>query len=233
MDRVQNSHRPGLRPFIRTQIRNVILQQSFHLLLSDQDATKRFGTTLAQAIEDRAVIALIGPLGAGKTTLVKSVASALGVTEVVNSPTFTMLNEYHSGRLPLYHMDLYRLSEEKTPAPLDLLLAEIDEFIHGSMVAMIEWAELFPGVEKKDETGSAPSVGYLAETDYLIVTLAPLSGSESDDPGLNKLSGADGEGVEQNARLSTVIPRGEQSLKLAEIIHDQLSDMLVLSNRMT
>src|SRR5580700_438511 len=93
--------------------------------LTDKIATAEFGRALAESIGDQAVIALIGPMGAGKTTLVQAVAAALGVTEVVSSPTFTMLNEYHSGRLPLYHLDLYRYKdvEESQAAPSIALLA--------------------------------------------------------------------------------------------------------------
>lgn len=103
----------------------------------------RLGLALAEAIDNKAVIALVGPLGVGKTALVQAVARGLGISEIVNSPTFTMLNEYHSGRLPLYHMDFYRLSEKgSTLKSMDLLVSEIDEFIEEDMVAMLEWADL-------------------------------------------------------------------------------------------
>lgn len=139
------------------------MEQDFRLLLPDREATRAFGHALASSIEDRAIIALVGNIGAGKTTLVKSIAEAMGVTEVVNSPTFTMLNEYHSGRLPIFHMDLYRLAEDKTPAPLDLLLAEIDEFVESDMVLLIEWADLFP-------VGSNDS-SLIFQLDHLVVSL--------------------------------------------------------------
>lgn len=141
------------------------MEQDFQLLLPDKEATRAFGYALAESIDERAVIGLCGNIGAGKTTLVKSIAAAMGVTEVVNSPTFTMLNEYHSGRLPIFHMDLYRLAEDKTPAPLDLLMAEIEEFVESEMILLIEWAELFP---------TGPSDGSLLnQLDHLIITLSP------------------------------------------------------------
>ncbi len=117
------------------------------LVLANAEKTRDFGVEIGQAISRRALILLIGPLGAGKTLLVQGISEALGVVEPVVSPTFTMLNEYHSGRLPLYHLDLYRVSDD--PATLsalggqtmELLRAELDEFIHGEAVVLIEWAE--------------------------------------------------------------------------------------------
>ncbi len=120
------------------------------LSLSDADATRHLGKVIAEAVKRQAVVALRGPLGAGKTTLVQGVGEGLGVSEVINSPTFTMLNEYHSGRLPLYHLDLYRIKDDPVSATglggkqqLELLRTELDEFIHGSGITLIEWAEHF------------------------------------------------------------------------------------------
>ena len=198
------------------------IEPSFQVLLPDPDSTCAFGKLLAETIHNRAVIALVGPLGAGKTALVKAVGSALGVKEIVNSPTFTMLNEYHSGRLPLYHMDLYRLMEDKVPAPLDLLLAEIEEFIDDDMVAMIEWAELFPaqaGSEAK--TALLPNFDHITiELDYaevssshtLLIGRVPGEGLEHE--GVQKLERDSGESVEseaQTGRLVTVSASGDGS----------------------
>jgi tRNA threonylcarbamoyladenosine biosynthesis protein TsaE len=93
------------------------------------------------------VVTLFGPLGAGKTTLVQGVGEGLGVSEIINSPTFTMLNEYHSGRLPLYHLDLYRVQDDPSSQTAlggksyELLRAELDEFITHPGITLIEWAE--------------------------------------------------------------------------------------------
>lgn len=83
------------------------------------------------------VIALSGDLGAGKTHLVKGIAQGLGITTRVHSPTFSLINQYRGGRLPLYHLDLYRLNSaaEVIGAGLDLYLCEPDG------VAVVEWAE--------------------------------------------------------------------------------------------
>jgi tRNA threonylcarbamoyladenosine biosynthesis protein TsaE len=114
-----------------------------HILLSDLAATQRFGSCLAASIDQYAVIALEGPLGAGKTTLVKAVGLELGVAEVIVSPTFTMLNEYHSGRLPLFHLDIYRGGETGEMMDLDMLGMELDEMLASGAVAMVEWPQYF------------------------------------------------------------------------------------------
>jgi tRNA threonylcarbamoyladenosine biosynthesis protein TsaE len=114
-----------------------------HILLSDLAATQRFGSCLASCIDQSAIIAMEGPLGAGKTTLVKAVGLELGVTEVIVSPTFTMLNEYHSGRVPLFHLDIYRGGETGETMDLDMLGMELDEVLLPGGVAMIEWPQYF------------------------------------------------------------------------------------------
>jgi len=112
--------------------------------LQDAEASTALGRELGRAIEERAVIALLGELGAGKTTLVQGLGAGLGVTETINSPTFTMLNEYHSGRLPLYHIDLYRFSEDPESTfgqtGLELFLAELNEIQQGKGIVVLEWA---------------------------------------------------------------------------------------------
>jgi len=110
--------------------------------LRDIAATERLARAFAARIEEKALIALNGPLGVGKTRFTQALALALGVEDVVNSPTFTMLNEYHNGRLPLYHFDLYRLSEGGGHAAAEMFDAELSEIVAGKYVILIEWAEL-------------------------------------------------------------------------------------------
>jgi len=128
------------------------------------------GELFGNSINDSCVIALEGPLGAGKTTFVKGLALGLGVREVVQSPTFTMLNEYHSGRLPLYHLDLYRLSESsesERQALGDQLVLELDEFINRKMVCVVEWSELFKLIKLDGQ-----DISYLDELDHLTIRFA-------------------------------------------------------------
>jgi tRNA threonylcarbamoyladenosine biosynthesis protein TsaE len=87
------------------------------------------------------IIGLTGDLGAGKTQLVKGLARGLGVRERVHSPTFALINQYLSGRLPLYHLDLYRLD-----TVYQIHSAGLEEYlIHPPGVTVVEWAERWPG----------------------------------------------------------------------------------------
>lgn len=89
---------------------------------------------IGQNAEASFVILLEGDLGAGKTTFTKGLAEGLGITQLVKSPTFTIIREYTSGRLPLYHMDVYRL-EDANPDELGF-----EEYFLGDGVSVIEWA---------------------------------------------------------------------------------------------
>lgn len=83
------------------------------------------------------IFTLDGDLGAGKTLFTKGFAQGLGISEVVNSPTFTIVQEYESGRLPLYHFDVYRISD-----PWEMVEIGFDDYVSGEGVCLIEWAKL-------------------------------------------------------------------------------------------
>lgn len=89
--------------------------------------------------ERGAVYALLGDLGVGKTVFSKGFAKGLGVRETVVSPTFTILREYRSGRLPLYHFDVYRIEE-----PEEMNEIGYREYFYGDGVSLIEWADQVP-----------------------------------------------------------------------------------------
>jgi tRNA threonylcarbamoyladenosine biosynthesis protein TsaE len=102
-------------------------------------ATKELGVVLARSLPPGTVILLEGDLGAGKTTLVQGIGEGLGIKESIDSPTFTLINEYLEGRIPLYHLDLYRLE------PAEVAALHLDSYWEGietplGLVA-IEWAE--------------------------------------------------------------------------------------------
>jgi len=106
--------------------------------LPDAQTTQRLGQTLGQQLPAKSVLLLKGDLGSGKTTLVQGLGQGLGIADI-DSPTFTLINEYTRGRLPLYHIDLYRLS----PAEADGLYLETywdGEEVAPGIVA-IEWSE--------------------------------------------------------------------------------------------
>lgn len=120
------------------------------LLLSNLTATKELAECLSDFVEDRAIYALQGTLGAGKTTLVQALGRRLGVEEVINSPTFTMFNEYHSGRLPLYHLDLYRGGETGEKIDLSFLALELDELLEEPAILVLEWPQYFNVGEEQE-----------------------------------------------------------------------------------
>jgi len=104
--------------------------------LPDVEATRRAAHELAAGLGPGAVIALVGPLGAGKTTFVKAVAEALGVDpDAVTSPTF-IRHQIHRGRLTLHHLDLYRVADASEFHRLAL-----DEWLDTGGVTLIEWAD--------------------------------------------------------------------------------------------
>jgi tRNA threonylcarbamoyladenosine biosynthesis protein TsaE len=107
--------------------------------LADAEATGRLGFALGQALPAGSVLLLEGDLGAGKTTLVQSIGAGLGVSETIDSPTFTLINEYPEGRVPLYHLDLYRLDPEQAAA-LHLETYWAGDEVDLGIVA-IEWSE--------------------------------------------------------------------------------------------
>ncbi len=118
-------------------------KNSYHLLTNSAKETELFGEKLGHLLELPLAIALIGDLGTGKTCLVRGLARGLDITEnTVSSPTFALANEYY-GRLPLYHLDLYRLENAERIMELGC-----EEYTYSDGITVIEWAErglfLFP-----------------------------------------------------------------------------------------
>lgn len=113
------------------------------LLSKSPEQTMAYGHHLGDLMSAGNVICVYGNLGAGKTYFAKGLALGLGVSEHVTSPTFTIINEYE-GRIPFYHVDTYRLTEEEEAYELGL-----EEYLYGRGVTLIEWPErvnsLLPG----------------------------------------------------------------------------------------
>ncbi len=109
------------------------------IFLADTEATRSLGVRLGQSLPAGSVILLVGDLGAGKTTLVQGIGEGLGITEPIVSPTFTLINEYAEGRIPLYHLDLYRLQPDEVEA---LNLESYWEGLEMPLgIVAIEWAD--------------------------------------------------------------------------------------------
>lgn len=100
----------------------------------NEDELMAYGYRLGRKLQAGDVLVLTGNLGAGKTTLTKGIAKGLDIDQMIKSPTYTIVREYE-GRLPLYHLDVYRIGND--PDSIDL-----DDFLYGDGVAVIEWGEL-------------------------------------------------------------------------------------------
>jgi len=110
----------------------------YEKICKNLDETKELAVKFAKLIEDNGCfVNLYGEIGAGKTAFVKLVAQAIGVTEKVTSPSFVILNEYHSAKIPVYHFDLYRLENEGVKTITD----ELREYSEGRQITFVEWAE--------------------------------------------------------------------------------------------
>ena len=112
---------------------------SYKLSLANSQQTKNLGFSLGQSLQANTVILLQGNLGVGKTTLVQGLGLGLGITEAIASPTFTLVNEYTKGRIPLYHLDLYRLTSQQTKSIYPEIYWEGAEVEPG--ITAIEWSE--------------------------------------------------------------------------------------------
>ncbi|MGH2371591.1 MAG: tRNA (adenosine(37)-N6)-threonylcarbamoyltransferase complex ATPase subunit type 1 TsaE [Chloroflexota bacterium] len=132
------------------------------------DETRRLAAALGTRLEPGDVLLLQGTLGAGKTVFAQGVARGLGVDEPVTSPTFTLIHEY-TGRLPLYHVDLYRLGGDA-----DAMAIGLEDYFGGDGVTVVEWAERAPGVMPPTHLRITLSVG-VAE-DERVIKLHPAGG---------------------------------------------------------
>ena len=131
MSRIWGDGQPGPKPASW-------LKSAGGLSLSthSEEDTRAFGARLARLLIGGELIGLSGELGAGKTCLVRGIAEGLGIApQKVRSPTFTLVNEYSGGRLPLYHLDLYRL------AATDVDRMALREYLYGDGVCVVEWFE--------------------------------------------------------------------------------------------
>lgn len=113
--------------------------------IKNEQETRRFGHELADRLAAGNVVALIGDLGTGKTALTKSIAEGLGIEDVITSPTFNIVKEYDTGRLPLYHFDVYRIGDIDEMYELGY-----EEYFYGQGVSIVEWADLIEDIIPED-----------------------------------------------------------------------------------
>lgn len=116
----------------------LLMENCFEKICNSLDETKKLADKFAKLVLDKgAFVSLYGEIGAGKTAFVKLVADSLGVQEKVTSPSFVILNEYHTAKIPIYHFDLYRLENEGVKTIVD----ELREYSEGKILTFVEWAE--------------------------------------------------------------------------------------------
>ncbi len=109
------------------------------------EETFQLAKTLAEKAVPGQIYTLNGDLGTGKTVFTQGMAAGLGIDEPVNSPTFTIVQEYHSGRMPLYHFDVYRIGD-----PEEMEEIGYDDYFFGEGISLIEWAELIEELVPRD-----------------------------------------------------------------------------------
>lgn len=111
---------------------------SLQIISNSTEDTKNIGIAIANSLSQGLLICMYGDIGAGKTTLTKTIGQHLGIKEKITSPSFVILNEYHSGRLDMYHFDLYRLEN----AGLETILDELTTYSNDkTALTIVEWAE--------------------------------------------------------------------------------------------
>jgi tRNA threonylcarbamoyladenosine biosynthesis protein TsaE len=115
------------------KVSQVTVMTQFIKKMHTIEDTNSFGQKLAELLQPGDIITMEGDLGAGKTTLTKAIGAGLGVKRTINSPTFTIIKEYE-GRLPLYHMDVYRLENSDEDIGFE-------EYFSGEGVSIVEWAQ--------------------------------------------------------------------------------------------
>ena len=109
-------------------------------------ATIKLGKKLSKKLNPQSIVLLKGPIGAGKTSLVKGIAQGLSISEDVTSPTFALSHHYKSGKIPLIHLDLYRL--ENISSVKEVFYSEEEEALLSNAILVIEWPELIePHIE--------------------------------------------------------------------------------------
>ena len=106
------------------------------VITNSAEETERLGSTLASRVRPGTVLAFTGDLGAGKTTFTRGLARGLGITVPVTSPTYTIVNEYRAGRVPLIHFDMYRLG-----SPEELFEIGWEDYLAEKVILAVEWSE--------------------------------------------------------------------------------------------
>ena len=114
------------------------------MCVEDLKGTLNLGKKFSYKLNPLSIVLLQGPIGAGKTSFVQGIAKGLSISEDITSPTFALAHHYNSGKIPLIHLDLYRL--ENVSSAKEVFFAEEEEAIHSQAILVIEWPELIEPV---------------------------------------------------------------------------------------
>lgn len=128
--------------------------------------TNLLGQEIAKRAKPGMIFALVGDLGVGKTVFTKGFAAGLGIKEAISSPTFTLVNEYHEGKFPFYHFDVYRIEE-----PEEMEMIGFEEYIYGQGVTLIEWANRIPELLPPETVWITIEKDYEQSDDYRKITI--------------------------------------------------------------
>ncbi len=131
--------------------------------------TADLGKKLGEILPSGTIIALNGDLGVGKTVFTQGLALGLGISEPVCSPTFTLIQEYHEGRLPLYHFDVYRIS-----GPWDMDDLGYEEYFYGDGICIVEWSNLIEELMPKETITISIKKNLERGFDYREITIENL-----------------------------------------------------------
>ena len=140
---------------------------------NSEKETWEIGNRIAQQCEAGTIVLLHGDLGVGKTVFTKGFAAGLGVEEPVNSPTFTIIQIYESGRLPLYHFDVYRIADVEEMDEIGY-----EDYFFGDGVCLIEWADLIQEILPPDVIAIEIEKNLEKGFDYRKITIDGLAKTE-------------------------------------------------------
>ncbi len=131
-----------------------------------REDTYEFAKRLGEQVLPGTVVLLSGDLGTGKTVFAQGFADGLGVDDIVNSPTFTIMNIYDNGRMPLYHFDVYRIADSSEMEELGY-----EEYFYGDGVTLVEWPEMIEDIIPEDAARIKIEKNTEKGFDYRLITV--------------------------------------------------------------
>ncbi|MDU5109591.1 MAG: tRNA (adenosine(37)-N6)-threonylcarbamoyltransferase complex ATPase subunit type 1 TsaE [Clostridium sp.] len=137
-------------------------------LVKNVEETTELGFSIGKLLNSGDIVCLTGDLGTGKTHITKGIAKGLGIDDHITSPTFTIVNEYDSGRLKLYHFDVYRVSD-----PDEIYAIGFDDYIFSNGVSIIEWANYIEEILPSDYLHILIEKDLSNGEDYRKITITP------------------------------------------------------------